>query len=596
MLVGNVGSFIGGGAGTMGTALEWLMVMSAAHPHQQSLVTAETDAVMEEKEPGSRIAWSDRLKMPYAQAFMWETLRRKPVNPLALMRCASDDIKLGGYFVPRGSIVIPSFWSLFNERSFWKDPEVFRPERFLSDSGHLVTKPKWLIPFSFAAVIQDVWKVLKRILRRDLPPGPRGFPFLGYLPFILKDGHWEVDALRKKYGNMFGQDFGRDTMQLVKRYIRIKEGISVFKTHLDFNRTCKDRKVVPQSLRLKRPVSTPEGMEIVMRAEQRLVNARLHEINASLRKKELDLFFAKRKLQHRIPGLMPPIDAFADSVAASSADRHRTAQDRKLSHLLDRGSPQGNPNPRQLVSEIEETYQEGTVRNFADGFISQMKNRQEANQTFTRKLLVGNVASFIGGGTGTMCTALEWLLVMSAAKPHQQNLVRAETDAVMESREPGSRITWSDRSKMPYTEAFTWETMRCKPVNPLALMRCTADDVKLGGYIVPRGSIIIPSFWSLFNEPSYWKDPEVFRPERFLSESGHLLTKPQWFIPFSAGKRSCPGESIANMVVFVYFTNILHHFIVEASTTGVQLNDEVLGITMRPKPWELVFRPRKLYR
>ncbi|XP_037529169.1 vitamin D 25-hydroxylase [Rhipicephalus sanguineus] len=251
---------------------------------------------------------------------------------------------------------------------------------------------------------------------------------------------------------------------------------------------------------------------------------------------------------------------------------------------------------RQLVSEIEETYQEGTVRNFADGFISQMKNRQEANQTFTRKLLVGNVASFIGGGTGTMCTALEWLLVMSAAKPHQQNLVRAETDAVMESREPGSRITWSDRSKMPYTEAFTWETMRCKPVNPLALMRCTADDVKLGGYIVPRGSIIIPSFWSLFNEPSYWKDPEVFRPERFLSESGHLLTKPQWFIPFSAGKRSCPGESIANMVVFVYFTNILHHFIVEASTTGVQLNDEVLGITMRPKPWELVFRPRKLYR
>ncbi|KAH9368322.1 hypothetical protein HPB48_004514 [Haemaphysalis longicornis] len=62
-------------------------------------------------------------------------------------------------------------------------------------------------------------------------------------------------------------------MQLIKRYIRIKEGISVFKTHLDFNRTCKERKVVPQSLRLKRPVSTPEGMDIITKAEHRLVNA-----------------------------------------------------------------------------------------------------------------------------------------------------------------------------------------------------------------------------------------------------------------------------------------------------------------------------------
>ncbi|XP_037529423.2 putative protein kinase C delta type homolog [Rhipicephalus sanguineus] len=41
MLIGDVGSLIGGGSGTMRTALEWLLVMSAAHPHQQDLVATE---------------------------------------------------------------------------------------------------------------------------------------------------------------------------------------------------------------------------------------------------------------------------------------------------------------------------------------------------------------------------------------------------------------------------------------------------------------------------------------------------------------------------------------------------------------------------
>ncbi|KAL1482392.1 hypothetical protein MTO96_033829 [Rhipicephalus appendiculatus] len=86
MLIGDIGSLIGGGSGTVRTALEWLLVMSVVHPHQQHLVTAEADAVMEEKQPGSRITWSDRLKMPYTQAFICETLRCNPVNPLGLMR------------------------------------------------------------------------------------------------------------------------------------------------------------------------------------------------------------------------------------------------------------------------------------------------------------------------------------------------------------------------------------------------------------------------------------------------------------------------------------------------------------------------------
>lgn len=194
-----------------------------------------------------------------------------------------------------------------------------------------------------------------------------------------------------------------------------------------------------------------------------------------------------------------------------------------------------------------------------------------------------------------MRSGLEWLFLMSAAKPDLQGRVQAEIDAVIEQKGPtgSNRVSWMDRARMPYTQAFMWETMRCKPVNPLGLMRSASTDINLGGYYIPRGSIVIPSFWSIYYEASFWGDPEVFRPERFLSDDGKLAMKSERLIPFSYGKRSCPGEPIAVMVMFIFFTNILHQFSVEApSDAGEALKDEVLGLSMRPAPWELIFRLR----
>lgn len=85
-------------------------------------------------------------------------------------------------------------------------------------------------------------------------------------------------------------DFGEETAQLAKRYVNATRSISTFKTHLDFTMACRDSHMVPQSLRLKRLVHTPEGQKIVEQAEHRLVKARIHECHTTLKKKKLDLF------------------------------------------------------------------------------------------------------------------------------------------------------------------------------------------------------------------------------------------------------------------------------------------------------------------
>ena len=48
----------------------------------------------------------------------------------------------------------------------------------------------------------------------------------------------------------------------------------------------------------------------------------------------------------------------------------------------------------------------------------------------------------------------------------------------------------------------------------------------------------------------------LFRPERFLSSNGKCEQDEQ-FIPFSVGKRRCPGESLAKIELFQFVTGPL---------------------------------------
>jgi hypothetical protein len=65
--------------------------------------------------------------MPFTAACLQETLRKYSIVPV-LVRVATRDTKLLGHFIPKGtkcSIMVGS------THRMWKDPEVYRPERFL---------------------------------------------------------------------------------------------------------------------------------------------------------------------------------------------------------------------------------------------------------------------------------------------------------------------------------------------------------------------------------------------------------------------------------------------------------------------------------
>ncbi|XP_077535569.1 cytochrome P450 2U1-like [Haemaphysalis longicornis] len=154
-----------------------------------------------------------------------------------------------------------------------------------------------------------------------------------------------------------------------------------------------------------------------------------------------------------------------------------------------------------------------------------------------------------------------WLLLVFAKHPDTiQSMIQREIDGVVGSER---RPTWEDRKQMPYTLACIWEVERWKTATPLGLARESSDDIVIDGHFIPKGTTVIPNFWACHNDPTLWNEPHKFIPQRFLRDDGNIVSqKPEHLIPFSLGRRSCPGEMFASMEIFLMVTFLLQKYII----------------------------------
>ncbi|TDL15533.1 cytochrome P450 [Rickenella mellea] len=79
--------------------------------------------------------FADRANLPYTTAIVKETCRWRPVAPLSVPHASTKDDEYMGYFIPKGTTVISSIWSIHRDPEVYPDPESFKPERFLDEDG-----------------------------------------------------------------------------------------------------------------------------------------------------------------------------------------------------------------------------------------------------------------------------------------------------------------------------------------------------------------------------------------------------------------------------------------------------------------------------
>ncbi|GFY59622.1 cytochrome P450 2U1 [Trichonephila inaurata madagascariensis] len=243
---------------------------------------------------------------------------------------------------------------------------------------------------------------------------------------------------------------------------------------------------------------------------------------------------------------------------------------------------------RKEIKQHEETLDENNIRDYIDGYLLEIRKRKE--KSFCKGVLEDLVGTFFGAGSETVRLVVDWFMLTMAAYEDVQEKIQAEIDNVVgRNRSPN----WSDHVKMPYTEATIMEIMRWRTVVPINILRYTLWTTELNGYVIPKGSYVMSNLWAIHHNPEYWgSDAEIFRPERFLSDDGKNIIKSEYYIPFSIGKRSCPGESYAKTEVFLYVVCILQKFKVNFPDGAIPDFEGNLGIGLSPKPYEICIKKR----
>lgn len=91
-----------------------------------------------------------------------------------------------------------------------------------------------------------------------------------------------------------------------------------------------------------------------------------------------------------------------------------------------------------------------------------------------------------------------------------------------------------------YADAVCKETLRLRPILSLVVRRLK-EPMEIGGRLLPGGVTVAPCIYLVHRRPDIYRDPLVFRPERFLEAAAGTYT---WF-PFGGGVRRCLGASFA---------------------------------------------------
>ncbi|WJZ98526.1 hypothetical protein VitviT2T_017042 [Vitis vinifera] len=161
----------------------------------------------------------------------------------------------------------------------------------------------------------------------------------------------------------------------------------------------------------------------------------------------------------------------------------------------------------------------------------------------------------------TTLWSMEWAIAELVNHPHVQSKIRDEITTVLQ----GGAVTESNLHQLPYLQATVKETLRLHSPIPLLVPHMNLEEAKLGGYTIPKESKVVVNAWWLANNPEWWKNPEEFRPERFLQEESATDAvaggKADFrFLPFGVGRRSCPGIILALPILALVIGKMVMNF------------------------------------
>jgi cytochrome P450 len=202
-----------------------------------------------------------------------------------------------------------------------------------------------------------------------------------------------------------------------------------------------------------------------------------------------------------------------------------------------------------------------------EGDGGRLDDRQVRNEMMTLML----------AGHDTTAAALDWVWYNLARHPACVAKCHAEIDAIIGDR----AATAADVPQLHYIEAVVKESLRLYPPAIGVFLRQPTTDVTIGGYRVPRGSLVSLSSYVTQRDSRWFERADQFEPERFLSPQCDELPTYAYF-PFGAGPRVCIGQSFAMTEMVLVVATILRRLNVQLAP-GQGLAELQVHASLRPR-------------
>uniref|UniRef100_A0A9J8CHN5 Uncharacterized protein n=1 Tax=Cyprinus carpio carpio TaxID=630221 RepID=A0A9J8CHN5_CYPCA len=244
---------------------------------------------------------------------------------------------------------------------------------------------------------------------------------------------------------------------------------------------------------------------------------------------------------------------------------------------------------QEEIRKHKEERDPSNPRDYIDCYLDEIEKCKDSEAEFTEENLIYCVVDLFGAGTETTSNTLRWALLFMVKYPEVQEKVQSEIDQVIgQTRQP----LMDDRTNLPYTYAVIHEIQRFANIITFTPPRMANKDTTVGGRLISKGVMVLPLLKSILQDKNEYSTPYEFNPAHFLDENGKFLKKDS-FIPFSIGKRMCPGEQLARMELFLFFTSLMQCFTFQPLEGQTLSLKGTIGVSSGPGPFQIHAVPRK---
>ncbi|XP_040985808.1 flavonoid 3'-monooxygenase CYP75B137-like isoform X2 [Juglans microcarpa x Juglans regia] len=354
------------------------------------------------------------------------------------------------------------------------------------------------------AMLWLLWAIKKqrKAAVPPLPPGPRGLPIVGYLPFIGTELHIKFEQLCGIYGPIYKVWFA--------------------------NKLC----IV---------ISSPSLVKEVVRDQDALFSNRdVNKAILAITYGGADIAFSPNGPNWKMLRKM----FVREMLSASNLDTTFTLR-------------------REEMKSLAKAKEEGKTKTGRKDFLQVLLEIREQNNgaySISMTQLKAVLVDIVVGASDTTTTMLEW--VMARLMKHSE-IMRKVHEELTEIVGVDNLVEEFHLPKLQYLDAVIKETFRLHPPFPFLVPRTPSESSIIGGYHVPKGSSIFVNVWAIQRNSKYWDNPLEFIPERFLNDgygrvdySGNNFK----YFPFGSGRRICAGLTLGERTLKYILASFLHSF------------------------------------